>query len=840
MKLFNIISVVLGIVLSLGIVARLEQYVTVFYGVPNWEDAQVPMFCATPHTGGWATKNCVPSSEQIEVRVNISGEYFTAWNSSHGIRQQLLQDMSDLFLQADRPCVKLSPMCIRTLCVEDKDSSSGNLTTTISPTTTTNKAATPPAWWGDNSTETRYNCSFNMTGGFKDKKHQYNAFFYKSDIMREEGNESYYYLQHCNTSVMRNACEKQTFRPFPIQYCAPPGYSLLKCNDTEFEGDAECQNVTAVSCTHPFNTLASTWFQLNGTYKAKDKVRFIRQKDKNESVIILVPEKLGLQLVCERPGNESIKNIQLAAGFFLPVIQGRLKTGKAAKRAFCKVKGEWGKFFEQVHNESIKVWKNVTSTSWRSQPQGDLEVRTHWFQCGGEFFYCNVSKIFANVSNGYANPSNYAKNLYLSCAIRQIINYWGYVTKLMYLPPTEGHIKCTSNITAVLTDIEYYPNSQLNFAPTANVEDVWRADLFNYKLIRIKPIGFAPTSQRRYELPTKQKRAAPLALGFLGLLSAAGTAMGSAATALTLQSQTLLAGIVQQQQKLLEAVEAQQHLLGLTVWGVKNLNARLTALETYLRDQAIMSNWGCAFKQICHTAVTWQQACGNNSRCPTPQWENMTWHTWERQVDNLTDHIDNLLREAQEQQEKNVHDLTKLQEWDSLWSWFDLSKWFQYLKIGFFAIAAIVILRVLSFAWGIVRNMLGGYSPLLQKPQPPTLYHKAPAGPEEGIETDTDNYKPSVSTFSREFLRQSLAEAQKLWNRVSESCRSLIRGLVIAWGFISYGVTELKEAAISLGREVAHQMVAIWQALLAYARRVAENVAALPRRLRQGLEIYLN
>ncbi|AAA74712.1 envelope protein [Simian immunodeficiency virus] len=832
MAAFRTYIVCLFSLISLGFMEK-QQYVTVFYGIPHWEDAYAPLFCTTSHKGGWATKNCVPSADQIEVRVNITGEYFPAWNSSHMIRQQILEDMSALFLQANRPCVKLAPMCIRMLCT--LDNSPATSTPTTSPPTT------PPneTWWGDNSTEPRFNCSFNLTGGFKDKKQQYRAFFYKDDLMKEEGNSSYYYLLHCNTSVISAACEKQTFQPFPIQYCAPPGYSLLKCNDTNFEGDDVCTNVTAVSCTQEFNTLASTWFQLNGTYKAKDKVRFIKQKDKNESVIILVPEALRLQIICERPGNESIKNIQLAAGYFLPVIQGKLKTGRDAKRAFCRVTGNWTEFFKQVHEQATKTWKNVTNTTWRSQPGGDLEVRTHWFQCGGEFFYCNVSKLFANITNGNASKNNYASNLRLSCAIRQIINDWRYVRKLIYLPPTAGHIKCTSNVTAVLTDIEYYPGSTLNFTPTANVEDVWRADLFNYKLIQIKPIGFAPTDQRRYELPnTREKRAAPLALGFLGLLSAAGTAMGGAATALTLQSQTLLAGIVQQQQKLLEAVEAQQHLLGLTVWGVKNLNARLTALETYLRDQAILSNWGCAFKQICHTAVTWEKACGNNSNfCPKPQWKNMTWHRWEQEVDNLTDHIDGLLREAQEQQERNVHDLTKLQEWDSLWSWFDLSKWFFYLKIGFYVIGALVLLRLVSFSVGIIKNLLGGYVPILQNP---TQGRKDPGKPADEEEGSGDREGLNVSTFSRESLRQSLEAGQQLWRTVCSSFRSLIRQLTITWGFISYGFNELKIAAASLGREIRDWVAAIWQAIYAATRRVVEAVAALPRRLRQGLEIYLN
>nr|3VGY_C Chain C, Envelope glycoprotein gp160 [Human immunodeficiency virus 1]3VH7_A Chain A, Envelope glycoprotein gp160 [Human immunodeficiency virus 1]3VH7_C Chain C, Envelope glycoprotein gp160 [Human immunodeficiency virus 1]3VH7_E Chain E, Envelope glycoprotein gp160 [Human immunodeficiency virus 1] len=43
-------------------------------------------------------------------------------------------------------------------------------------------------------------------------------------------------------------------------------------------------------------------------------------------------------------------------------------------------------------------------------------------------------------------------------------------------------------------------------------------------------------------------------------------------------------GIVQQQNNLLRAIEAQQHLLQLTVWGIKQLQARILAVERYLKS----------------------------------------------------------------------------------------------------------------------------------------------------------------------------------------------------------------------------------------------------------------
>nr|1FAV_A Chain A, HIV-1 ENVELOPE PROTEIN CHIMERA [synthetic construct] len=51
------------------------------------------------------------------------------------------------------------------------------------------------------------------------------------------------------------------------------------------------------------------------------------------------------------------------------------------------------------------------------------------------------------------------------------------------------------------------------------------------------------------------------------------------------EARQLLSGIVQQQNNLLRAIEAQQHLLQLTVWGIKQLQARILAVERYLKDQ---------------------------------------------------------------------------------------------------------------------------------------------------------------------------------------------------------------------------------------------------------------
>nr|6R2G_A Chain A, Single-chain protein mimetics of the N-terminal heptad-repeat region of gp41 [Human immunodeficiency virus 1] len=49
----------------------------------------------------------------------------------------------------------------------------------------------------------------------------------------------------------------------------------------------------------------------------------------------------------------------------------------------------------------------------------------------------------------------------------------------------------------------------------------------------------------------------------------------------------LLSGIDQQQNNLKRAIEAQKHLLQLTVWGIKQLQARILTVERYLKDQQL-------------------------------------------------------------------------------------------------------------------------------------------------------------------------------------------------------------------------------------------------------------
>nr|MCH44852.1 envelope glycoprotein [Human immunodeficiency virus 1] len=106
---------------------------------------------------------------------------------------------------------------------------------------------------------------------------------------------------------------------------------------------------------------------------------------------------------------------------------------------------------------------------------------------------------------------------------------------------------------------------------------------------------------------------------------------------------------------------------------IKQLQARVLAVESYLKDQQLLGVWGCSGKHICTTTVKWNSSWSNKSL--NQIWENMTWMEWEREIDNYTGLIYTLIEESQSQQERNEHELLKLDEWASLWNWFSITKW---------------------------------------------------------------------------------------------------------------------------------------------------------------------
>nr|MCH31612.1 envelope glycoprotein [Human immunodeficiency virus 1]MCH31816.1 envelope glycoprotein [Human immunodeficiency virus 1] len=106
---------------------------------------------------------------------------------------------------------------------------------------------------------------------------------------------------------------------------------------------------------------------------------------------------------------------------------------------------------------------------------------------------------------------------------------------------------------------------------------------------------------------------------------------------------------------------------------VKQLQARVLAVESYLRDQQLLGVWGCSGKHICTTNVPWNSSWSNKTLDQI--WGNMTWIEWEREIDNYTSQIYRLIEESQTQQEKNEQELLQLDKWASLRNWFSITQW---------------------------------------------------------------------------------------------------------------------------------------------------------------------
>nr|MCH48199.1 envelope glycoprotein [Human immunodeficiency virus 1]MCH48240.1 envelope glycoprotein [Human immunodeficiency virus 1]MCH48351.1 envelope glycoprotein [Human immunodeficiency virus 1] len=106
---------------------------------------------------------------------------------------------------------------------------------------------------------------------------------------------------------------------------------------------------------------------------------------------------------------------------------------------------------------------------------------------------------------------------------------------------------------------------------------------------------------------------------------------------------------------------------------IKQLQARVLAVERYLRDQQLLGLWGCSGKLICATSVRWNSSWSNKSQ--EEIWNATTWLEWDKEISNYTDIIYNLLEKSQNQQEENEKDLLALDKWATLWNWFDISKW---------------------------------------------------------------------------------------------------------------------------------------------------------------------
>nr|AFZ63073.1 envelope glycoprotein [Human immunodeficiency virus 1] len=830
-----------------------DLWVTVYYGVPVWKEATTTLFCAsdakaydTEVHNVWATHACVPTDPNPqEVKLNVT-ENFNMWKNN--MVEQMHEDIISLWDQSLKPCVKLTPLCVTLHCTNLTRNATvaGNATEAPAPTSTSNNGTISKI------DEDMKNCSFNITTSIRDKIQKEYALFYKSDIVpiNKTSNTSYRIIS-CNTSVITQACPKVSFEPIPIHYCAPAGFAILKCRDKQFNGTGPCRNVSTVQCTHGIRPVVSTQLLLNGSL-AEEEVVIRSQNFSDNAKIIIVQLNKTVEIKCTRPGNNTRRSIHMGPG---KVFYATGDIIGDIRQAHCNISGRnWTDTLQQVA-EKLREQFNKTIT-FNHSSGGDPEIVMHSFNCRGEFFYCNTTPLFTNSWNGthWADEWNWENStngtITLQCRIKQIINMWQEVGKAMYAPPIRGQINCTSNITGLLLVRDGGNNdSSTNetFRPGGgNMKDNWRSELYKYKVVRIEPLGVAPTKAKR-RVVQREKRAVGIGALFLGFLGAAGSTMGAASVTLTVQARLLLSGIVQQQNNLLRAIEAQQHMLQLTVWGIKQLQARLLAVERYLRDQQLLGIWGCSGKFICTTAVPWNNSWSNRSQ--TEIWNNMTWMQWEREIDNYTGLIYSLLEQSQIQQEKNEQDLLELDKWASLWNWFSITNWLWYIKIFIMIVGGLIGLRIVFTVLSIVNRVRQGYSPLSFQTRLPV-----PRGPdrpegigEEGGERDRDRSEQLVDGF----LAIIWVDLRSLFLFIYHRLRDLLlivtrtvellgrRGweaLKYWWNLLQYWIQELKNSAVSLLNATAIAVAEGTDRVIEVLQRIFRAILHVPVRIRQGLE----
>nr|UMQ68931.1 envelope glycoprotein [Human immunodeficiency virus 1]UMQ68934.1 envelope glycoprotein [Human immunodeficiency virus 1]UMQ68943.1 envelope glycoprotein [Human immunodeficiency virus 1]UMQ68949.1 envelope glycoprotein [Human immunodeficiency virus 1]UMQ68952.1 envelope glycoprotein [Human immunodeficiency virus 1] len=826
-----------------------KLWVTVYYGVPVWKEAKTTLFCASDAKAYekevhnvWATHACVPTdpSPQEMFLENVT-ENFNMWKND--MVDQMHEDVISLWDQSLKPCVKLTPLCVTLNC---KKANNLNITSVNI---------------NDNYTkEEMKNCSFNITTEIQDKQKKVYSLFYRLDIvpLDEKSNnsgssnkseDSNYRLINCNTSAITQACPKVTFEPIPIHYCAPAGYAILKCNNKNFNGTGPCHNVSTVQCTHGIKPVVSTQLLLNGSL-AEDEIIISSENLTDNAKTIIVHLNKSVEIMCTRPGNNTRTSIRIGPGqaFYGNNIIGDIR------QAHCNIsKKNWTDTVQKVKEKLKEFFPNKTII-FEPHSGGDREVTTHSFNCMGEFFYCNTSGLF---NKSLDNNTGHDENITLPCRIKQIINLWQEVGRAMYAPPIAGNITCRSNITGLLltwdggNDKNNTAGQQNEtFRPGGgNMRDNWRSELYKYKVVQIEPLGIAPTAARR-RVVEREKRAIGIGAVFLGFLGAAGSTMGAASITLTVQARQLLSGIVQQQSNLLRAIEAQQHMLQLTVWGIKQLQARVLAIERYLKDQQLLGIWGCSGKHICTTTVPWNSTWSNKSQAEI--WGNMTWMQWDREISNYTDTIYQLLENAQTQQEDNEKKLLELDSWNSLWNWFDISNWLWYIRIFIMIVGGLIGLRIIFAILSVVNRVRQGYSPLsfqtlTQNPRGPDR----PGGiGEEGGEQDKDRSIRLVSGFLplvwedlrslclycyhllTDFILVTARAVELLGQRGWEALKYL-GGLVQYWGL------ELKKSAISLLDTIAITVAEGTDRIIEVVQRICRAIRNTPRRIRQGFETAL-
>nr|AEB52587.1 envelope glycoprotein [Human immunodeficiency virus 1] len=833
-------TMLLGLLMICSVTGNL--WVTVYYGVPVWKEATTTLFCAsdakahdTEAHNIWATHACVPTDPNPqEVLMDNVTEYFNMWKNN--MVDQMHEDVIRLWDQSLKPCVKLTPLCVTLNCSDV----SGNVTDINGIKTNSN----------DN--DEMSTCSVAAAPTNENEKKIELVFFYDLVVIpkKDKNNtNTTYVLTSCNTSSITKACPTITFVPLLLLYCAAAAFAILICNNKTFNGKGPCTTVSTALRTTGIRPVVSTQLLLNGSL-AEEEVIIRSENFTNNAKTIIVQLNESVIIDCTRPNNNTRKGVHIGPGSAI------YATGNIIgdiRSAHCNLSRKaWNNTLRLVAIKLREQFGKNKTIKFNQSSGGDPEIVMHSFNCGGEFFYCNTTPLFNSTWNdtSWSVATKNDTNITLACRIKQIINLGQEVGRAMYAPPIRGLIRCSSNITGLLLTRDGGSNENNGtevFRPAGgNMKDNWRSELYKYKVVQIEPLGVAPTRARR-RVVQRGKRAVGIGAVLLGFLGAAGSTMGAASIGLTVQARQLLSGIVQQQSNLLRAIEAQQHLLQLTVWGIKQLQARVLAVERYLRDQQLLGIWGCSGKLICTTAVPWNTSWSNKSY--NDIWNNMTWMQWEKEIENYTGLIYNLLEKSQTQQEKNEQELLELDKWANLWNWFDISNGLWYIKIFIMIVGGLIGLRIVFAVLSLVNRVRQGYSPLSFQTHLPAT--RGPDRPEEIEEEGGERGRDRSSRLVSGFLPLIWDDLRSLCLFSYHRLRDLL--LIVAriveilgrrgwellkywWNLLQYWSQEIKNSAVSLLNATAIAVAEGTDRIIEVLQRAGRAILHIPRRIRQGLE----
>ncbi|AAK01038.1 envelope glycoprotein [Simian immunodeficiency virus] len=693
---------VLGIVLS-------NKWVTVYQGVPAWEEADVndqQFFCFSSSPEIQQVLGCLPPPPGKPVEQNMPNvtEAFDLFKNSFSGEVWIITQTT--LEQRLRPCAKLTAYCAPMICTKVNRTENG--TSTVAPTTTNNSASD---WDESNWKEYPwYNCRMNSTAFLLKDRKELELGFSVEDLTvlgnKNDSNSIRATMKDCANYTVTQVCDMTIVDPVRTGFCAAPGYMLLRCDDKKWDGTGACNNVTAVSCTHEFNITVMSHVLVNASKELSDWAKDREGVWKNDSGTIeyyWFPKDIALG--CIRRGNSSHRNLNTANGakFYYELIP--YSKGIYGRCQFVPMTGQNKKNKTQFAIEikkNLTAWlerisrKNITITPRNGNRTSDPEATFTFVICHRLFFYCNASSLWKHDSP------------VMNCTIRKLVNSWVTHARILYGPPPGGHLQCNwekQPVIAFMGTIEgdndgngcAYPAAP-NFKHALSTLELGR-----YKLVKMRTTTYVPTDIKRSVNVNwhhgRQKRGI-FAFSILALLSGAGAAMGSASVALTIQAQSLNGrASASSNRMLLKLVETQSALLQLTVWGVKNLQVRVATIEGYLEEQAKLASIGCANMQICRTIVPWNKTWGEED-----PWQNMTWKQWHERVRNYTDIIEADLVEAYDLQEENEKKLAELGDWTNWFSGFGLFNIFKYVLYAAYVVGGLIGLRIIMVVIACIRG----------------------------------------------------------------------------------------------------------------------------------------